>query len=763
MKFSRAHFFLAVSACTALTIALVLSLGGYFRSVEQGGSSMGTEKQLLTQLRAFHDRLKEADSPEQAKAALKLVENLSGVGQESEGARELKKAYTPVLAVFAAKPREAENRYQLGKKRELMENLVNAYRKEIPHGDISVRAAYLNILFDTQSSLLNESDEAEQVYIKRSRERFDSLKNMSARDAALAARVAALDSIFQSYERAFQYAQKWRAEKSEALTKEEGALAGIAKSIYANADSGIDEVRRTFLYVCFLSLIIAGASFLTLYLGFKVLRVRSELKLESFLSYLRVFGSERVDPKLDSMLQSLRADSDWSAVVEEAQRAEEAFLSTCHNLLAVPRSVLTPFLVVGKDKTLQHWNDSATELFGLTEGKEWGMADLLRPDLMHAREGDTDALLELIRNSFASLAEERFELLLAQAGAWNPYELTLSPITSGPMVGGKVVFWREVRNEAARIDRSVATHLARLRDLVHKVTHQYAVELTAREGDVEPVRAMITDLDTMKRKTDEREILWKSEVQALIDQVSRQQEVLHKLSVELSQVRAGHSEALSLVRGVHGGDEHWHDEVCAMERDLERWMGNRQRLLGDLQQQASVLEKVEKFEQQLRIATASVRAELESYDKEIHDLREFSEAARVHSVNLSLIKDPGYWEYASRARAFAHELARFTEKAAGLGEKVRDFLIAHPGNALAEHLNSPVLDQSVVSTIREEQERTVALLRRWKESSQTLITGGEKALALLEDADRKGAVLSQLGETSLLINQQAKGNLERWN
>ncbi len=132
-------------------------------------------------------------------------------------------------------------------------------------------------------------------------------------------------------------------------------------------------------------------------------------------------------------------------------------------------------------------------------------------------------------------------------------------------------------------------------------------------------------------------------------------------------------------------------------------------------------------------------------------------------MNLSLVRDPGYWEYASRARAFAHELARFTEKATALGEKVRSFLTDHPGGALAEHLSSPLLDQSVIATIREEQERTVALLKRWKESGQLLISGGEKAVAILEDTDKQGAVLSQLGETSLLINQQAKGNLERWN
>jgi len=258
-------------------------------------------------------------------------------------------------------------------------------------------------------------------------------------------------------------------------------------------------------------------------------------------------------------------------------------------------------------------------------------------------------------------------------------------------------------------------------------------------------------------------LLWKSEASALIDQVSRQQEILRRLSEELSQIRIGQSEALGLVREVHSGEEHLHDELCVMERDLERWSASRKRLAGDIKQQSAVLDRARKFEEQLRGATEEMRSELQGYQKGLEDLRQFADSARVHSVNLSLVKDPAYWEYASRARAFAHDLIRFIGLAESLGQKIQSFLTSHPGGALAAHLSAPNLDEDAFLAISEEQEKISQLLRRWKQNGAAMLSEGERALEILHGTEQAGVVVSQLGETSLLINQQAKGNLERWN
>lgn len=762
MKSSRAYFLLAAASCGALSFALAISLGGYFQSVEAGGSGNITEKRLLSHLQAYHDRLKQAEQPEEARTAIKLLENVNGFGRESEGAKELKKASASVISVFASKPKEAEARFGLTRKRELMESLVNAYRKEIPNGDIRLRAAYLNVLFDTQNSLLNETDEAEQVYIKRNRERLEGLKPIISSRADLVARVGALTSTLLSYERGFTEQLKFKAEKAEALAKLEKALPALARQVYQSIDLGVDDTRRTFLYISFLSLLITASAFLSLYLGYKVIRVRSSLKMDTFLAFLRTFGSERSDPQTEAALKSIQADEEWAYAVAEAKRAEEAFLRSCHTLLSIPRSLRSPCLVMAKDRTLKHWNESAGAIFGLAPGKEWSTEDIFTQEKLKPRDGEPEVLLEMIRSAEAGLTEAKFELFVKQDNAWLPFELVMNPITSGPLVGGKVIFWREIGDESERVNRSIAAQLERTRDMLHKITHHYPVELMPNVNDVPAVQAMIEDLSTFKAKGEERELLWKSETEALSDQVDRQQEVLARLSAELAEIRGRHSEALSLVAKVFDGEESWHDEVCVAERDMERFVVNRQRLLHDLRHQAVVLEKARKFEDQLRSATAQVRAELENYSNDLEELNQFAEAARVHSVNLSLIRDPGYWEYASRSRAFAHELARFTEKAGSLASKVRDFLSAHPGGALVAHLNGAGVENDLLEEIKAEQDRFVELFHRWREAGGTQLGEADKAVQVLRDLDKKGAVAAQLGQTSLLINEQAKGNLERW-
>lgn len=765
MKFHKTYFFLASAVGGFLCLALIVALIGYFRAVESGSVAVGSERRLASQLKIFHDQFRRAEGPEEAKVAFKLAESITGFGPESELHQELKKTYAPVLAAFASKPREAGPKFALVKKRELMEYLVNSYRREVLHGDLRIRAGYLNVLFDTQNSLLGETDEAEQVYLKRNHERLESMRTVAGTlaDPGVASRVAGAESIFSGYERGFQQALKWRADRDEALGKVEKSLPGLAKGIYSGQDFGMDDTRRGFLYVCFLALLAAVVGFLTLYLGFKVMRVRAELKMDSFLAYLRTFGTESVDPKMQAVVQGLRDDADWAPVVAEAQRAEESFLRSCHNLLAVPRSLGTPFLVVGKDRVIRHWNENAGKLFGLTDGKQWGVGDVLVPERLNVKEGEIGSVLELIKSSLSSHIEDRFDLLVRCPDGWQPYELTMSPVTTGPLAGGRILVWREVRGEADRLDRAVGAQLERVRDIVHKVTHQYEVSLDAREGDVPAARAMIGDLSLLKGRMDEREILWKSEAQALIDQVTRQQEILGRLGEELHQVRQGQTEALELVRSVRGGEEHLLDEVCVLERDLERWSVGRKRLVNDLQQQAVTLDRARKFEERLRASTEEMGSELETYEDSITELRQFADAAKVHSVNLSLVRDPGYWEYASRARAFAHELSQFVAKAEAIGEKIRHFVSAHPGGALAAHLNGVGLDASITAEIAEEQELLGKNLRRWRESSEAMLVGGEKAVSLLQKAEKQSAMLSQLGETSLLINQQARDNLERWN
>lgn len=762
MKASRSYLIAIALILGGLCVSNLISLTGYFQSVEGGGNGMMSEKRLLSQLEQFHAQLKATEEPAQAQRLIRSFETGFG-GKESEFTESLKKAYAPVLAAFASKPKEAESRFLMVKKRELMEGLVNAYRKEIPNGPIPLRAAYLNILFDTQNSLLNESQETERVYIRRTKERFAAVAGIAASDAGIGFRVGNLESVFQSYEKGFEQGIQWEQQKQDALGRAEKALPKLSREFFGSKDDQMEDVRRSFLYAAIIALVAAVLGFLLLYICHKMLKLRFEHRAESFVRLLKEFGRERQDAGFEKDLATLQEDPDWASLAQGMVDSEAEFLSKYQALLAVPKSVKTPYIVFTKDRVAKHWNEGAEALFSLGDHPGAALDDLLHEGRLEAREGETSLVVEMIRNSFSAPKDDAFEFFLKHDDGRSPYELLSYPIVAGPMAGGKVFLFREIRSESERVERAVSAQLSRVRSIVQKISHEYNVEIVASEADSKEVREALGDIDAMKRKMEEREALWKSEAGALLDQASRQRELMERLSAEMLQVRQAHESALLLVGTIHGEDAHLHEEICMLEKEVEHWHGLRERLEADLGRQGQILARARDYEQEVRTSAEEIGAFLIGYEAVLEELRSFSEQAKVHAVNMGFVKDPAQREAAARSRAFSHEISRFVERAARISEKVKAFLQAHPASALAPHLESRDIDPGLLESLRKEEAQFGAFVKRWKETGEGLVAGGEQAMALLRQADKKSAVASQLGETVLLINEQTKGNLARWN
>jgi hypothetical protein len=764
MRASRVHFTFSACIVAAFAITLFLTLGGFFRSVEKNGSTGTGESRIVAQLKGFQEQLKQAEDAEAVKRALKSFDLSSGFGTDSQVGKDLRKSYTPVIAIFANKPREAESRYLLGKKRELMELLVNNYRKEIPRGDIRIRAIYLNILFDTQSSLLNENTETEEVFLRRNKERLTSLHPLvPAADAALAARIASLESLFGAYEKGFTQSADWHSKKMELLERSEKAIPKVAHELYGAQDSGTEDFRRSFLFSCVLAILVACGSVVALLIAHKLARLQFETRSGALVAYLREFGRERSDPQSEKAAELLQEDADWAVIFQKTKAAEEEFVVEYQTHLALTKSLRLPYIVFSKDRVARLWNEEAAKLFCIEPGITPSVDDIIRQDLIQVREGDSAIMTETVRGSFSVPQADTFEFLVRFGDSTVPVELISSPIVSGRAAGGKVYCFREIRNEADRIDRAVHQQMARVREFVQKVSNFYPAELVGNGSDSPAVREMTLDLNNMKGKIDEREHLWKSETSALIDQVVRQKEILQRLTSELASIRHGNGQALDLLRTVHTADGDFFSEVCALERDVQRWRANRAHLLSELAEYEKVVQTTAAYEQELRRATETMSTFLKKFENGQNTLRKFAEEARIRAVNLGLTDDSSQWEYADHARAYAESLQQFLARTSELVSKVSEFMSSHPAGSLAPHLSGSKLDPMLLGAIEEEQDRLAAFFQRWKESGAEMVEGGEQALDLMQTVDKTGAVAAQLSETVILINDQAKGNLSRWN
>lgn len=761
MKTSRSGGMIFWVVFFSLSFVIFFALTGFFRAAEGPASTSLTETKALAQLRQVSDSLKTIDSAEEAKKTVKFFEVSSGLANESGEIEKVKNALAPLLGHFASKSKESEDKFLLGKKRDLMEGLVNAYRKEIPNGDIRVRAAYLNILFDLQSSLLNESDETETVFLKRNRERFGGLKVIGAasRDPGQAQRIAALESIFSVYEKGFSLGAEWRAKRAELVLGLEKNLVGLAKQIKAGDSQSVAETRRSFFFTAILSLLAILASFIALLVSQKLSRLHAESLSDAIQIVLKEYGQEGAHDQ--RALTILQGDREWSKLLTQILDSEAVFNSNFQALLAVPKSMKLPFLVFNKEQELVHSNDSARRFFEWREGNST-FEDLLSRAEISLRGGNKAQVLETLLKSFQGSKQENFEVLMTESGEWVPMEFIFCPITSGRLMGGKVLVIRLIPNEAARIEKAVGEQVSKVRDYVQKLSKSDPVEIQVSELDILPIRETILDLQNLKMTNEEREALWKSEISGLNDQVVRQKDILLRLTNEIRTMGEDYAQLISLVKTIRGSDESWHKEVTGIERDLGKWMDNRQRLSSDLQNHSSVLHRASEIERQIRETATGMKNAIAGFEQELADLKNYNQEVKVHAVNLSFTEDPKQKEFAARARAFSQNVGHYTEVVSSIMKNLNEFVGRHPGGSLFPHLESAEISPLILDNLKEEQMRWSNFVQRWKLSSQEILAREEQAIDLLHEVDKKNNVAIQLSETSIVINDQAKNNLGRW-
>lgn len=768
MKSSKIFYVYAGALFVLLLLTNIVSTSALFRAVDKENGFKGNpESRLAPMLTTLNDQMKSAKTPDDLKKAFRNFESSAGLGGGSDIAEEVHKIYAPLVAHYANKPKEAESRHQLLKKRDFLEMSVNAYRKEIPSGDLRVRSHLLNMVFETQSSFLNESAETELVYVKRAREHIAALHQLAAgnRDQAQAYRMNNLDSAFALYEKSFTMGKDWSDARNELLAKTEKASAELAKNAKKISEGGAEDSRRDFLGTTIFFAAALLVCIALLYFGGKHISLRFEHKASILARYLREFAAERENPALAKEVSALGEDEEWGGLLTKVKEAEQRFVASTSTQLALSRALTLPFIVFQRDRGALYWNESAAGLLGLPADHEKTVAldEIINTDKISLQDGDASMIVEMVRNSFSTPKDDTFEFLCVRGEEKIPVELVSCPVNSGPLAGGKVYVFREIRNEMARVESMVAKQTGILQDIVHKITHGYPCEFTAAQNSAPAVKAMAGDLELMKMKVDERETLWQSETGALLDQISRQKEILTRLSEEISTIRRSSGDLAELFVKIYDLEEGVADEVNIMERNLSRWVETRKRMQAIVSSQSAALGKVKGYEESMRAAVEGIKDVLRGLIEDFRKLQEFKEEARLQAINLSFAPQgtvpPAY---ADSARAYAKSLSDFCERIQGLADKLQGLVHRHPGGALYAQLDGLIVDEEVMEWLREEQTKLSEAVQRWKRSEAELLEGSGKAMQILNDVKTNGAVADQLGETSLLINEQAKENLSRW-
>lgn len=762
MKISRSYLIAAIVLIAFVSAANGFTLLGFFQSLEAGSGVGVSERKFQAQIKAQQDLFLKIDDVEEARKHYKSIEsNFSQLGKPVNDL--FQKSFSPVLQVYNSKPKEADDRYSMIKKRELMESLVNSYRREIPNGPIPIRAALLNILFDVQNSLVNQSPEAEAISLSKIRERTDGLKQTSrtVRSDGVEERVASIDAIVTALEKSAETKKKWNQERLNALSGADDSLAKLSKATLGSAEESMESSRRYFLYSVIVAICALFVALAVLYVAHKYLRLNFEAKSDAFQKLLKEFGREKLEPTYERDQQWLLADPDWGPIIQGMAESEKAFSEQYQALLSVPKSMLMPFVVFTKERLAKYWNEPAESLFEMKERKISALDDIITDSKISGRERAD--VIDLIRTTFSTSREDSFEVDLIQGENKVPFEILAYPILTGRMAGGKLFLFKQIRSEAERVDKAVSGHLSLVRDHVLKVMNDSHEEFRPELAVHPEVKKSIEDLDGLRRKVSEKHLLWKSEAQALKDQIERQREILEKLHQQLELIREKNSSAIETFDSRQGSDADLHSDICFLEKEIEQGKLLRRKLEEDLKAQVNTIEVARKYETAIRSSIGEAERFLEEYVQLLNDLRGYCEEAKVQSVNLSFTKDPVSREYGAKARAFAFELESFLTTASSIGMRLQSILAKHPGSALSPHLEGKELDMTMLEGIKLEEEKLGAFVQRWKASGKEWLSESKKVVELVKEIEKDSAIAYQLGETGLVINQQTQNNLDRWN
>jgi hypothetical protein len=758
MKMNQSHGLVVGAGFAVIACLLGTALWSNFLALDAGGGA-GSVQSYGAFVNDLLDKSKRMESATELQGSIKNIEVGLGLGPSSAPVAALRTQLQPLIQHFGKRPKEAESLFLLARKRDLMDGLVNAYRREIPQGDIPVRAAYLNILFDTQASLLNETEEAEDAFLQRTAERVQQLKQL-AKDRAdgLDQRVAGIEASVQSYTRGLQLNRTWHGELSAIVKDLESRREKIAKVMAEQGNRGAMDQRRFFLILMAASIFAVLLVALLLWANFKFLSSRIATRSEILMEFLGRFGADRSAQESDRLLRELKSDPDWNPLVHSLLEAEKTFSLKYQALVSVSTDMGIPFLVVDAERNSTLWNNSGRDLFNLKENQRLPLEELFTTTRFDALDGRDDTAMDRMHKAFRHPKMTVDELLLRSSGI--PFEVLSFPVVSGPLNGGRMYFFREIRNETDRMRRLLSVQLERVRLAVQKMAHEFGFNASIDGRDLPEVAEILSLLNEWKGRIDERETLWKSEVSAWDDQAEKQRTILQGLRDRLNAQGGSLGRALSLTKDLSERDGSLREEANLWKRDLSRIEEQHKRLLADIERQQRTWNEFGEYERRVDGAFAALDVVRRNREASIESFENLVQKVEMVGINARLAKSPE--RFAERIEALVHESRELLSSVKIVYLSIERALAFSPTGSVAPLLRDPPIGAEQLKSLDEDR----IALGRWLEN--VLDAGrelGEISRTTQEEISNAGLVNQEairLGDTGDIVLQQARQSLQRW-
>ena len=766
MKVVSVYKWILGTIVSALFTVIGLSIFVFYSTLDKSGVSSFNEKKIQREITSIWSVAKRATNEEDLSATERLLEG-GGEKGTTIAMEKMKSQFKALHEHFRLHSVNALKNQVMAKKRDLMDSLVQGYRKEISSRNIPLRAAYLGLLGDLQASLVSETVESDKSFLKKGSEKLTAIRSASeGKGTDLALRIKNLDSQYHALEIAIQKESEWVSARSELVAAIDRALPTIYKDLPEAKNSVAETQQRNFIYLIGLSVVICFLSLITALIGNKLIKFRIESRASAFMQYMKKFGSDSKGNDENRALLLLNKDPDWKGILAHVKTLEESLIDANCGTQTVVEGLRLPCILIDNNETIRFCNDAALERFDLkrSEQAQWKLEDLLNEDRIKSYDGDSKAYISSLRNVLKLPREDQFECLIKTSSAWVSCEIMFNPVLSGRLAGGKIVLFREISNETARVEKALAKQTRKILDYAFKLSHRHPIDIVCDEFDAPQVKDTIAELEVLRLQIDEREMLWKSEIEGLFSQIDKQRVLLSGLKEEVTRLRRVNKDARLIFSQSHGEEEEWHVQISTLEKDIQRWMESREHLISGVKQHLQMMVRMKDYENFIGTMEGKLKSFGCELQVEMEKVISMFDRLNVLSLNLSIAANgPEEKAFSKQARVLLGQTETTVNQFRNWSAQLDALMVEQMGAGRFIELRPQVVDMKSLENLREEQETIKGFFERWHHKNVTKIESEDRINGLLGEVEEASSMISQLGEAGSLLNERTLGNLTRWN
>lgn len=565
----------------------------------------------------------------------------------------------------------------------------------------------------------------------------------------------------------------------EAYRNFKGANGGSDGEIFAAIESAINDMRKKsddfisssrseFIYAILLFAICLGLGAMIMLVTAKRIQAKMDRLSVAFMKVLNKFAQPEEKDHVKNEINLLMRSGDWGRIYKVYSLVEEKFLKRNGSELAFARSINTPYFILNEDNRAIYWNSHAIKALSIGSIEEIGEQSpghIFDADLLGKNEKQGKIVANELNDWISNKNEFVYQFFVRTDGKIIPYEMSMTTIKTGLLAGGKIVTLRNCVKESDIINKHVERGLAESRHLIEKlIDGDFKAEIdSAKYLALPPAAARQIDLiKELRVKIFEKEKLWKSETEALLDQNRREKEILEQLMQQLNEIRNSNAffEDLSKVVTQVGQriDTEWH----SMEKHLNAWDKNWKRIQRDFDELVNVADRAQIYEDSVRKAIDGFRNWMEAFDVSVEGLERGKELVKVHALNLNFVDEKDIDELKQKARMMASSINTYYEAIVAMREEVNHLVERHPGSSEYKSLEDQQRVYALIQDMHKEFDDLSKTIRSWKGSNAKLIEIGKKATDVLKSIESKEESLVQLYDACRLINEKAQESLTRW-